>query len=85
MMMTQLMPQLQRLSRADKLKVIKTLVQDLETELLNPVPKQGLPVAWSSKDDWLLSQVVGSWTSEDEVEFREHTQFFGGVDEALWN
>ncbi|NEO87526.1 MAG: hypothetical protein F6J87_25180 [Spirulina sp. SIO3F2] len=86
MTVTQLMPQLQRLSRADKLRVIKTLVQDLEAELLGAVDSEfSRPSTWSGKDDWLLSQVVGTWTPEDEVEFQENTKFFGEVDEALWN
>ena len=71
MTVTELLPQLHRLSRLEKLKVIQFLVQDLEPEHFN-------------QDD-TLSLLSGTWTAEDEAEFLDNTQPFREVEESLWS
>ncbi|MDJ1174664.1 hypothetical protein [Roseofilum capinflatum] len=81
MTITNLLPQLHDLSRQDKLKLIKFLLQDLH----EAGSSNNDAVLLSERDRVLLSQVVGTWTETDEAEFLENTQAFREVDESLWN
>ncbi|MBP0026913.1 hypothetical protein [Roseofilum sp. Guam] len=81
MTVTNLLPQLHHLSRQDKLKMIKFLLQDLH-ELGS---REDDTVLLSDRDRLLLTQVVGNWTETDEAEFLEKTKAFREVDESLWN
>jgi hypothetical protein len=67
-----LLPRLHNLSRDEKLKLIKFLVQDLETNNID-------------FDRDLLSQLAGTWTGADETEFLQNTEAFREVEESLWS
>jgi ribosomal protein L18E len=71
MKIAELLPQLHNLSRNEKLKVIKFLVQDLERKEFD-------------RDDVLLSRLAGTWTDADEAEFFAHTESFREIEENLW-
>jgi hypothetical protein len=71
MNVTELLPQLHRLSKLEKVKIIQFLVQDLESENL--------------EQDNVLLHLSGTWTAEDEAEFLDHTSPFRMVEEKLWN
>lgn len=80
-MVTNLLPQLHHLSKQDKVKIIKFLLQDLH----EVGSRDDDAALLSDRDRFLLAQVVGSWTETDEAEFSENTKAFREVDESLWN
>lgn len=67
MILRELLPRLYQLSIEEKLKAIEWLAREVK-KTRNPVP-----------DDILLSELAGTWTVADEVEFRENTRAFGEV------
>lgn len=81
MTITNLLPQLHNLSREDKLRIIKFLLQDLH----EGGSRENDAVLLSERDRFLLAQVMGTWTETDEAEFLENTKAFREVDESLWN
>ncbi len=67
-----LLSQLHNLSRHEKLKLIKFLLQDSETNN-------------ADSDQTLLSQLAGTWTEADEMDFLQNTEAFRAVEESLWS
>ncbi len=65
-----LLPRLHNLSRDEKLKLIKFLLQDSETNN-------------ADSDQTLLSQLAGTWTEADEMDFLQNTEAFRAVEESL--
>lgn len=67
-----LLSQLHNLSRDEKLKLIKFLLQDLGTKN-------------ADSDQTLLSQLAGTWTEADEMDFLQNTEAFRAVEESWWS
>ncbi|MBE9245722.1 hypothetical protein IQ223_14710 [Microcystis aeruginosa LEGE 00239] len=54
------------------MKLIKFLLQDLGTNNVD-------------SDQTLLSQLAGTWTEADEMDFLQNTEAFRAVEESLWS